>query len=191
MGRRWYEGGRMENKMNTFTDFISCAEFLIENSFTSPEYLAIEGASAGGLLVGAVVNMRPDLFKVAIGDVPFVDLINTMLDPSLSATVSEYEEWGNPNIKSDFERMYSYCPYSNVRAQDYPAILLLGGFFDPRVNYWEPAKLCARLRRLKTDDNLLLLRITDNGHGGSSGRYDYLKEIAFEFAFIIDRIRQN
>ncbi len=191
MGRRWYDEGRMMHKKNTFTDFIVCTEYLIAEKYSSSSRLAIEGASAGGLLIGAVMNMRPDLFQVVVGDVPFVDMMNTMLDPSLSATVSEYEEWGNPDIKSEFEYMYSYCPYYNVRAQDYPNILLLGGFHDPRVNYWEPAKLCARLRKLKTDDNLLLLKINDAGHGGSSGRYDYLKEIAFEFAFIIDRIRQN
>ncbi|MDP8210435.1 MAG: S9 family peptidase [Candidatus Stygibacter australis] len=191
MGRRWYEAGRMEHKKNSFTDFIACTEYLIAENYTSSEQLAIEGASAGGLLIGAVMNMRPDLYEVVIGDVPFVDMMNTMLDPTLSATVSEYEEWGNPNIRSEFEYMLSYCPYYNVKAQDYPNILLLGGFYDPRVNYWEPAKLCAKLRRMKTDDNLLLLKINDAGHGGSSGRYDYLKEIAFEFAFIIDRLSAN
>ena len=191
MGRRWYDEGRMMNKKNTFGDFIAVSEFLIENNYTSSELLAIEGASAGGLLIGAVMNMRPDLFGVVVGDVPFVDMINTMLDPSLSATVSEYEEWGNPNIKDEFEYMYSYCPYYNVTAQNYPHILLRGGFHDPRVNYWEPAKLCAKLRDMKTDDNLLLLKIADAGHGGSSGRFDYLQEIAFEFAFIIDRINYN
>jgi oligopeptidase B len=188
MGRRWYDEGRMQYKKNTFTDFIAVSEFLIKNGYTSPELLAIEGASAGGLLIGAVMNMRPDLFGVVVGDVPFVDMMNTMLDPTLSATISEYEEWGNPQIREEFEYMYSYCPYYNAKAQDYPNILLLGGFFDPRVNYWEPAKLCAKLRELKTDDNLLLLKISDAGHGGSSGRYDYLNEVAFEFAFIIDRI---
>ncbi|MDP8221257.1 MAG: prolyl oligopeptidase family serine peptidase, partial [Candidatus Stygibacter frigidus] len=174
-----------------FTDFIACTEYLIAEEYTSPEQLAIEGASAGGLLIGAVMNMRPELYEVVIGDVPFVDMMNTMLDPTLSATVSEYEEWGNPNIESEFEYMLSYCPYYNVTAQDYPNILLLGGFYDPRVNYWEPAKLCAKLCKMKTDDNLLLLRINDAGHGGSSGRYDYLKEIAFEFAFVIDRLASN
>jgi len=191
MGRRWYDAGRMEYKKNTFTDFIACTEYLIAENYTSSEQLAIEGASAGGLLIGAVMNMRPDLYEVVIGDVPFVDMMNTMLDPTLSATVSEYEEWGNPNIKTEFEYMLSYCPYYNVKTQDYPNILLLGGFYDPRVNYWEPAKLCAKLRKMKTDDNLLLLKINDAGHGGSSGRYDYLKEIAFEFAFIIDRLSTN
>ncbi|MCF7912733.1 MAG: S9 family peptidase [Candidatus Cloacimonetes bacterium] len=191
MGRRWYDAGRMEHKKNTFTDFIACTEYLIAEKYTDSSLLAIEGASAGGLLIGTVLNMRPDLFEVVIGDVPFVDMMNTMMDTTLSATVSEYEEWGNPNIKAEFEYMYSYCPYYNITAQDYPNILLMGGFYDPRVNYWEPAKFCARLRKLKTDDNLLLLKINDAGHGGSSGRYDYLKEIAFEFAFIIDRIEPN
>ncbi|MCF7919077.1 MAG: S9 family peptidase [Candidatus Cloacimonetes bacterium] len=189
MGRRWYDEGRMQHKKNTFTDFIAVSEFLINNDYTRPQLLVIEGASAGGLLIGAVNNMRPDLFGVVVGDVPFVDMMNTMLDPTLSATVSEYEEWGNPQIKEEFEYMYSYCPYYNVKSQDYPNTLLLGGFWDPRVNYWEPAKLCAKMRVLKTDDNLLLLKISDAGHGGSSGRFDYLNDIAFEFAFIIDRIR--
>lgn len=191
MGRKWYDQGRMFNKKNTFTDFIAVTEHLIAENYSQPDKIVIEGASAGGLLVGAVMNMRPDLFGVVIGDVPFVDMMNTMLDPSLSATVSEYEEWGNPQIKEQFEYMYSYCPYYNVKAQDYPNILLTGGFYDPRVNYWEPAKLCAKLRQMKTDDNVLLLKITEAGHGGSSGRFDYLKEIAFEYAFIIDRIVLN
>jgi oligopeptidase B len=188
MGSKWYEAGKMMNKMNTFTDFIACSEFLIANDFTSPQLLTIEGASAGGLLIATVTNRRPELFKVAIGDVPFVDLINTMLDPSLSATVSEYEEWGDPMIKEQFEYMLSYCPYYNVIPQDYPNIMLTGGFYDPRVNFWEPAKLAAKIRKYKTDNNTLLLKIYDTGHGGSSGRYDYLKEIALQFAFIIDKI---
>ncbi|KAF1080581.1 MAG: Protease II [Candidatus Rifleibacterium amylolyticum] len=185
MGRPWYDNGKLLNKKNTFTDFISCAEHLIEQGYTDRELLVINGGSAGGLLMGAVVNMRPDLFKAVIADVPFVDVINTMLDPSLPLVREEYEEWGNPNEKEYFDYMYSYSPYDNIKAQDYPAMLVTAGLNDPRVSYWEPAKFVARLRTMKTDRNLLLLKTNlDAGHAGASGRYDYIKEIAFEYAFI-------
>ncbi|NLF97981.1 MAG: S9 family peptidase, partial [Candidatus Riflebacteria bacterium] len=185
MGRPWYDNGKLLNKKNTFTDFVSCAEHLIEQGYTDRELLVINGGSAGGLLMGAVVNMRPDLFKAVIADVPFVDVINTMLDPSLPLVREEYEEWGNPNEKEYFDYMYSYSPYDNIKAQDYPAMLVTAGLNDPRVSYWEPAKFVARLRTMKTDRNLLLLKTNlDAGHAGASGRYDYIKEIAFEYAFI-------
>lgn len=189
MGRQWYDQGRMLNKKNTFTDFITCARYCIEQGYTDSTRLIIQGGSAGGLLIGAVLNMQPQLFHAAIADVPFVDVINTMQDTTLSAVVSEYEEWGNPQIKEQFEYIYSYCPYQNVIAQDYPTLLVTGGFYDTRVNYWEPAKWTAELRAKKTDNNLLLLRINMNaGHSGSSGRYDYIEEIAFTYAFIFDTL---
>jgi len=185
MGRYWYEDGKLLHKKNTFTDFIACAEYLIKEKYTSPEELVASGGSAGGMLMGAVANMRPDLFKVIIANVPFVDVINTMLDPSLPLTVPEYEEWGNPNVKKYFDYMYSYSPYDNVKAQAYPNMLITGGLNDARVQYWEPAKWTAKLRALKTDHNLLLLKMNmGQGHLGASGRYDYYKEIAFEYAFI-------
>ncbi|MCJ7458615.1 MAG: S9 family peptidase [candidate division Zixibacteria bacterium] len=185
MGRYWYEQGKLLNKKNTFTDFIACAEHLIAEKYTSKDDLVINGGSAGGLLMGAVTNMRPDLFKAVIADVPFVDLINTMLDPSLPLTVIEYEEWGNPQEKEYYEYMRPYSPYDNIQAKAYPNILITTSLNDPRVSYWEPSKWTAKLRALKTDDNLLLLKINMGaGHGGSSGRYDYLKDIALEYAFI-------
>jgi len=187
MGRYWYDQGKLLNKKNTFTDFIACAEFLIAEQYTSPEKLAAGSGSAGGLLIGAIANMRPDLFEVLVADVPFVDLINTMLDPSIPLTVIEYEEWGNPNEKEYFDYMMSYSPYDNVIAKEYPNMLITAGLNDPRVQYWEPAKWAARLRAAKTDNNLLVLKTNMGaGHGGSSGRFDYLKEIAFEYAFIFD-----
>jgi len=187
MGRYWYDQGKLLNKKNTFTDFIACAEFLIAEQYTSPATLAAGSGSAGGLLIGAIANMRPDLFEVLVADVPFVDLINTMLDPSIPLTVIEYEEWGNPNEKEYFDYMMSYSPYDNVIAQEYPNMLITAGLNDPRVQYWEPAKWAARLRAAKTDNNLLVLKTNMGaGHGGSSGRFDYLKEIAFEYAFIFD-----
>ncbi len=189
MGRDWYEGGKMLTKKNTFTDFIACAEYLIGENYTSSEKLVIEGQSAGGLLVGAVVNMKPDLFKVVIARVPFVDALNTMLDASLPLTVLEYEEWGNPNYKEYYEYIKSYSPYDNVEAKNYPCMLITAGLNDTRVSYWEPAKWAARLRALKTDNNLLLLKTNmGSGHAGKSGRYDYLRELAFEYAFILDRL---
>ena len=185
MGRKWYDDGKMLNKKNTFTDFIACAEHLIKQRYTSPQHLVISGGSAGGLLMGAVTNMRPDLFKVVIADVPFVDIINTMLDPTLPLVREEYEEWGNPEIEEYFNYMYSYSPYDNIKAQGYPHMLITSGLNDPRVMYWEPTKYVAKLRKMKTDTNMLLLKTNmDSGHAGASGRYDYLKEIAFEYAFI-------
>ncbi|MGQ9610423.1 MAG: S9 family peptidase [bacterium] len=186
MGRYWYEQGKLLNKKNTFTDFISCAEHLIAEKYTSSRKLVISGASAGGLLMGAVTNMRPDLFNTVIAKVPFVDVINTMLDPSIPLTTVEYEEWGNPDDKEYFDYIKSYSPYDNVSAKDYPNILITASLNDPRVQYWEPAKWTAKLRALKTDNNILLLKTNMGaGHGGASGRYDYLKEIAFEYAFIL------
>ncbi|MCF7858125.1 MAG: S9 family peptidase [Candidatus Cloacimonetes bacterium] len=188
MGEYWYDQGKMLNKKNTFTDFIACAEHLKEKKYAGK--LIIDGGSAGGLLVGAVTNMRSDLFKGVIADVPFVDMLNSMLDPNLSAVVSEYEEWGNPNDQIYFDYIRSYSPYENVIPQDYPNILALAGFYDTRVNYWEPAKWVAKLRVNKTNDNLLLLHTNMNaGHGGSSGRYDYLKEIALTYTFVFDILK--
>lgn len=187
MGRYWYEQGKLLNKMNTFTDFIACAEHLIAQKYTSGDKLVIFGASAGGLVVGAVTNMRPDLFKAVIADVPFVDILSTMLDPSLPLTVLEYEEWGNPNDKEYYDYIKSYSPYDNVERKDYPNILITAGLTDTRVSYWEAAKWAAKLRALKTDGNVLLLKIQMGaGHMGASGRYDYLRDIAFEYTFILD-----
>ena len=186
MGKRWHDEGRMMNKRNSFTDFIACAEQLIESGYTAPSQLVIEGGSAGGLLVGAVTNMRPDLFRAVIADVPFVDVLNTMLDDSLPLTTGEYEEWGNPADESYFDYMLSYSPYDNVVPGEYPAMLVETSLNDSQVMYWEPAKYVARLRASRSDSNPLLLRINmDAGHGGASGRYDFLKEIAFSYAFIL------
>lgn len=187
MGRYWYDDGKLLFKKNTFTDFIAACEHLIAENYTSSEKLVVCGISAGGLLIGSVVNMRPDLFKIVIADVPFVDLINTMLDPSIPLTVIEYEEWGNPNKEEYFDYMLSYSPYDNVEAKDYPNMLILASLNDTRVQYWESAKWTAKLRAKKTDSNSLLLKtIMGAGHGGVSGRYDRLKEIAFEYAFVLD-----
>ena len=187
MGRYWYEDGKLLKKKNTFTDFISVAEHLIAEGYTSPDGLVINGISAGGLLIGAVVNMRPDLFQAVIADVPFVDIINTMLDASIPLTVIEYEEWGNPNQKEYCDYMLSYSPYDNVEAKDYPDMLILAGLNDTRVQYWEPAKWTAKLRAMKTDGNRLLLKTNMGaGHGGASGRYDRIRDVAFEYAFILD-----
>ena len=189
MGRPWYDDGKLLHKKNTFTDFIAVAEHLVAQKYTSTNRLVCSGGSAGGLLVGAVANMRPDLFKVIVGDVPFVDVMNTMLDESIPLTVIEYDEWGNPNEKEYFDYMLSYSPYDNVTAKAYPNMLITGGLNDTRVQYWEPAKWAAKLRANKTDDNVLLLKTNMGaGHGGASGRYDYLKEIAFEYAFILDML---
>ena len=187
MGRYWYDEGKLLHKKNTFTDFIAVAEHLIAEKYTSPDRLVIDGVSAGGLLIGAVVNMRPELFVAAIADVPFVDLINTMLDPDIPLTVIEYEEWGNPNEKEYYDYMLSYSPYDNVESKDYPHMLILAGLNDTRVQYWEPAKWASKLRATKTDNNRLLLKTNMGaGHGGVSGRYDRIKEIAFEYAFVLD-----
>jgi oligopeptidase B len=179
----------MHNKLNTFTDFIASAEHLIANKYTSPQKLIIEGGSAGGLLMGAVANMRPELFGIIINHVPFVDVLNTMLDASLPLTVGEYEEWGNPQIAEDYAYMRSYCPYTNLEAKDYPTMLVKTGLNDSQVMYWEPAKYVAKLRTLKTDANPLLLKINMGaGHGGASGRYDFLREIALDYAFLLAQL---
>jgi oligopeptidase B len=187
MGRPWYDGGRLLNKPNSFTDFIAAAEHLVSVGLTSPDRLAISGGSAGGLLMGAVTNLRPDLFRAVLAEVPFVDVVNTMLDASLPLTVIEYDEWGNPDDPAYYACIRSYSPYDNVRAQAYPHMLITAGLNDPRVAYWEPAKFTARLRSLKTDANRLLLRTNMGaGHGGASGRWDFLREVAFKYAFLLD-----
>jgi oligopeptidase B len=187
MGRAWYDDGKLLHKRNSFTDLIACAEHLIAEGYTSRARLAIMGGSAGGLLVGATVTMRPDLFKAVIAHVPFVDVLNTMSDPSIPLVVPEYQQWGNPANPAEYEYMKSYSPYDNVAATDYPHMLVTAGLNDPRVAYWEPAKWVARLRATKTDQNLLLLRTNmSTGHFGASGRYDELKEVAQEWAFLID-----
>ncbi len=184
-GKSWYEAGKFLKKKNTFTDYIAVAEKLIEEKYTSKDKLVACGRSAGGLLIGAVVNMRPDLFKVAIAGVPFVDVINTMMDPTIPLTVMEYEEWGDPNEKNFFDYILSYSPYDNIKAQNYPHMLVNAGLNDPRVQYWEAAKWVAKLRTIKTDNNLLLLKTEmTHGHMGASGRYQFIKEIAFEYAFV-------
>ncbi len=187
MGRQWYEDGRLLKKKNTITDFIACAEFLIKQKYTSPNRLAIEGASAGGIVVGGAINMRPDLFAGAVLQSPFVDVLNTMLDSTLPLTVTEYEEWGNPHEKIYYDYIKSYSPYDNVTAQNYPSLLIHAGLNDPRVSYWEPAKWAAKLRALKTDKNILLLKTSmGSGHFGESGRYAYLKENAFTYAYLLN-----
>lgn len=189
MGRYWYEDGKLLKKKNTFTDFIACAEHLITEKFTSPSKLFTSGASAGGLLMGAVLNMRPDLFKGVIAGVPYVDVVTTMLDDSVPLTTGEYDEWGNPNNKEYYDYMLSYSPYDNVKAKDYPALFVTTGLHDSQVQYWEPAKWVAKLRELKTDDNILLLHTNmEAGHGGVSGRFRRYKETALEYAFMLDLI---
>ncbi len=189
MGRYWYDQGMMLSKKNSFTDFTACAEHLIDRKYTSPDYLVASGGSAGGLLMGGVANMRPDLFKVVLASMPFVDLINTMVDASIPLTVIEYEEWGNPNEKEYFDYMLSYSPYDNVKAQQYPNMLITAGLNDARVQYWEPAKWTAKLRASKTGNNMLLLKTEMGaGHFGSSGRYEWLKDEAFEYAFVLNAL---
>ena len=192
MGEQWYEDGKLLKKKNTFTDFIACSEKLIDDKYTSADKLAAMGGSAGGLLVGAVANLRPDLYQTIVAQVPFVDLINTMLDESLPLTIGEYEEWGNPNEEEYYNYMLSYSPYDNVKAQNYPNILITGGINDSQVLFHEPAKWTAKLRTLKTDDNIVLLHMNmDSGHGGATGRYSRIKDVAFEFAFILNRVGIN
>jgi oligopeptidase B len=189
MGREWYETGKMLNKKNTFIDFISCAEHLIKEGFTSSEKLSIMGGSAGGLLVGACVTMRPDLFKAVICKVPFVDVVTSMSDPTIPLTTLEYDQWGNPDDRQSFDYMLSYSPYDNIRTTGYPHMLITTGLNDPRVAYWEPVKFAAKLREMKTDDNLIVLYTNyDSGHAGASGRYDFLKEVALDYAFLIDKL---
>jgi oligopeptidase B len=189
LGKPWHDAGRMHQKRNTFTDFIAAAERLIALRYTAPDRLIIEGGSAGGLLLGAVANMRPELFRIIISHVPFVDVINTMLDASLPLTVGEYEEWGNPQVAADYSYMKSYDPYTNLARNAYPTMLVKTSLNDSQVMYWEPAKYVAKLRTLKTDANPLLLKINMGaGHGGASGRYDYLREIALDYAFLLSQL---
>ncbi len=186
LGEPWREAGRMMKKMNTFTDFIACAEHLVKQKYTSSDRLVIQGGSAGGLLMGAVSNMRPDLFKAVVAQVPFVDVLNTMLDASLPLTTSEYIEWGNPNEKAAYDYMKKYSPYDNVARKNYPAMLVKVSLNDSQVPYWEGAKLVSKLRELKTDNNPLLLKVNMGaGHGGASGRYDAIHETAFDYAFML------
>lgn len=190
LGKAWHDDGKMMKKKNTFTDFIACAEHLIAEKYTAKDRLVITGGSAGGLLMGAVTNMRPDLFKAVVSYVPFVDVMNTMLDATLPLTVGEYLEWGNPNEKEAYFYMKSYSPYDNIERKAYPAMLVRTSFHDSQVMYWEPAKYVAKLRAMKTDTNPLLLktRLEPGGHGGASGRYDRLKDVAFDYAFILSQV---
>ncbi len=186
MGRQWYEDGKLLNKMNTFNDFIDCADYLVKDKMTSYDNMVAMGGSAGGLLMGAVANMAPQKFAGIVAQVPFVDVVTTMLDDSIPLTTNEYDEWGNPNIKEYYDYMMTYSPYDNVKAQDYPNILITTGLHDSQVQYWEPAKWTAKLRDLKTDDNLVLMKTEmDYGHGGASGRFQVYKEVALEYAFIM------
>ncbi|MBD8684572.1 S9 family peptidase [Pseudomonas sp. CFBP 13719] len=186
LGEAWYRAGKQEHKGNTFSDFIACAEHLIEQGLTRAEQLVVSGGSAGGLLIGAVLNQRPQLFQAAVAEVPFVDVLNTMLDPDLPLTVTEYDEWGNPQEPEVHARIKAYAPYENVTAQAYPHVLVIAGYNDSRVQYWEAAKWVARLRARKTDDNLLLLKTElGAGHGGMSGRYQGLRDVALEYAFVL------
>lgn len=187
MGRQWYDNGRLEKKMNTFTDFIAAGEYLIREKYVSPRRLSAQGGSAGGLLMGAVINLRPDLFKSILAEVPYVDALTTMLDESIPLTASEYREWGNPNEKKYYDVIKAYSPYDNVKAQNYPHIFVTTGYHDSQVQYWEPAKWVAKLRELKTDQNLLLFH-TDMkaGHSGASGRFEMLKQLAKEWVFVLE-----
>lgn len=189
LGEHWYEDGKLLKKKNTFTDFIACSELLIKEQYTSSDKLAAMGGSAGGLLMGAISNMRPDLYHTIVAQVPFVDVINTMLDDSLPLTTGEYEEWGNPNEEEYYNYILSYSPYDNIKAQNYPNMLVTGGINDSQVLFHEPTKYVAKLRSMKTDDNILILHMNmDSGHGGATGRYDGIKDTAFEYAFILNRV---
>ena len=188
LGRRWYDDGRLGNKPNTFSDFVACADHLVAERFTNPDRLFAVGGSAGGMLVGAVLNMRPDLFAGAVAVVPFIDVVTTMLDDSIPLTTGEYDEWGNPHERAAFDDILAYSPYDNVEAKDYPALLVLAGLHDSQVQYWEPAKWVAKLRSLKTDANRLLLKTNmDAGHGGVSGRYRRYRETALQYAFLLSQ----
>ena len=185
MGRQWYEDGKLMKKINTFTDFISAAEYLIQEKFTSKEHLYAMGGSAGGLLMGAVTNLRPDLWNGVIAAVPFVDVVNTMMDETIPLTTNEYDEWGNPADKAAYLYMKSYSPYENIQNTEYPNMLITTGLHDSQVQYFEPAKWVAKLRDEVKGDNVILLKTEmDFGHGGASGRFDYLKEIALDYAFL-------
>ena len=188
-GRTWYDAGKLLKKKNTFTDFVAVADSLVKRRYTAPDRLVIQGGSAGGLLMGAVANLRPDLFKAVVMQVPFLDIVTTMLDTSLPLTVQEYLEWGNPKVEKYYRYMLSYSPYDNVKRRAYPAMLVETSLNDSQVMYWEPAKYVAKMRTLKTDANPILLKtIMEAGHGGASGRYDALKELAFTFSFILDQV---
>jgi oligopeptidase B len=193
MGKAWHDDGRMMHKKNTFTDFIASAEYLLAQGYGSKDRLVIEGRSAGGLLMGAVLNMRPDLFHAALVGVPFVDVMNTMLDESLPLTVGEFEEWGNPKEKPAFDYMLTYSPYDNIEAKAYPNMLVRTSFNDSQVMYWEPAKYVAKMRALRTDHNILILKtnMSPAGHGGASGRYDRLHEAAFDYAYFLTQMGIN
>lgn len=186
-GREWYEDGKMFNKMNTFNDFIDCSKFLIQNKYTDANHLYAMGGSAGGLLMGAVVNMAPDLYNGIVAAVPFVDVINTMMDPSIPLTSNEWDEWGDPRNKDEYDYMMKYSPYDNVYKVEYPNMLVTAGYFDSQVQYWEPVKWVAKLREYKTGDNELYLYTNmDAGHGGKSGRFRRYRELALNYAFLID-----
>ena len=187
MGRHWYEDGKLLTKMNTFNDFIDCGQFLVDNKYTSKAHLYAQGGSAGGLLMGAVINMAPDMWNGVIAAVPFVDVVSTMLDESIPLTTGEFDEWGNPKIKEYYDYIKSYSPYDNIKKMDYPNLLITTGYWDSQVQYWEPAKWIAKLRDIKTDDNRLMMHCNmDVGHGGASGRFERYKEVALEYAFILD-----
>ncbi|HEU4596196.1 MAG TPA: prolyl oligopeptidase family serine peptidase, partial [Pyrinomonadaceae bacterium] len=189
LGKPWYDDGKMMKKKNTFIDFVAAADHLVKEKYAAKDKVVISGGSAGGLLMGAVANMRPDLFRVIVNYVPFVDVVNTMLDASLPLTVQEYLEWGNPNIKAEYEYIKSYSPYDNIAAKDYPAMLVRVSLNDSQVPYWEGAKYVAKLRAMKTDKNTLLLKANMGaGHGGASGRYDALKDLAFDYAFVLSQL---
>ena len=188
-GRPWYEDGKLFKKMNTFTDFIDCAKYLIQENYTSADHLFAMGGSAGGLLMGAVVNLAPELFKGVVAAVPFVDVINTMLDGTIPLTSNEWDEWGDPMIKKEYDYMMTYSPYDNVEAKDYPNMLITTGYFDSQVQYWEPQKWMAKLRDMKTDDNLLVMHVNmEAGHGGKSGRFRRYREVALEYAFMFNLV---
>jgi oligopeptidase B len=187
LGRQWYEDGKLLNKKNTFTDFIDCSNHLITKKYTSPSHLYAEGGSAGGLLMGAIANMAPELYNGIIAQVPFVDVVTTMLDDSIPLTTGEYDEWGNPNVKKYYNYIKTYSPYDNIKSQAYPSIYVSTGLHDSQVQYWEPAKWVAKLRAIKTDPNIIYLDTNmDAGHGGASGRFEALKELAKEFSFLLD-----
>jgi oligopeptidase B len=189
LGRTWYEDGKMLKKMNTFTDFVACADFLVKEKYCSRDKLAIEGASAGGLLIAVTLNLRPDLCKAAVLKVPFVDAVTTMLDESIPLTVQEFQQWGNPKVKAEYDYLKSYCPYTNIKNANYPAMLVMTALNDSQVLFHEPTKYVAKLRAQRTDKNPLLFRCNmDAGHGGASGRYDHLKENAIVLAFLLDQM---
>ena len=185
MGRHWYEDGKLLNKKNTFYDFIDCGKYLVNNNYTSNEHLYAQGGSAGGLLMGAVANMEPDMWNGVIAQVPFVDVISTMLDESIPLTTGEFDEWGNPKDKVYYDYIKTYSPYDNIEEKDYPNLLITTGYWDSQVQYWEPAKWIAKLREYKTDENQLIMHCNmEVGHGGASGRFKRYKEVAMVYAFM-------